>query len=203
MKLTRRNWTSLWSIVLAAGLLAGCFFEPRGAEPPASGATVTYFDKISAANVWANLEKSLGATNAQGWEDNISQDTFIYIPDSDAESQFPGVFTGWDRTREVDFINSFYNSGVTISAQLKNDDFVVPPDVGTQVEWENVIYDLTVTSNNDGSVTRYRGSAIITFRLEGNFWYLYQWRDQQGESDPVTLQPLPSMGVLRGTFGSK
>ncbi len=101
------------------------------------------------------------------------------------------------------FINNFYNSGVTIESQIKNDEFIVPADSGTEVEWENVIYDLTVTNDADNSVTRYRGSAIITFRLESNFWYIHQWRDQQGESDPDTGQLLPTMGVLRGTFGSK
>ena len=190
-------------VVISSGLLSGCFFAPREAADPATGTTVNYLDKISSANVWANLEKSLEAIHAPGWEDNISQDTFIYIPDTDAENKFPGVFPTWDREKEVSFINNFYNSGVTITAQIKNDEFIVPPDSGTQVEWENVIYDLTVTNNADNSVTRYRGSAIITFRLESNFWYIYQWRDQQGESDPGTGQPLPSMGVLRGTFASK
>lgn len=188
---------------LGGGLLSGCFFEPRQPEPPTGGTTVTYFDKTSSANVWANLEKSLNATHAPGWEDNISPDVFIYIPDSDADSQFPGTFTNWGRENEVAFINNFYNSGVTVLAQMKNDEFVVPPDAGTQVEWENVIYDITVTNNADLSTTRYRGSAIITFRLVNNFWYIYQWRDQQGESDPITGQLLPTMGVLRGTFGSK
>lgn len=190
-------------LVIISGSLSGCFFEPREAADPATGTTVNYLDKISSANVWANLEKSLEAIHSPGWEDNISQVDFIYIPDTDAESQFPGVFPGWNREKEVSFINNFYNSGVTITAQIKNDEFIVPPDSGTEVEWENVIYDLTVTNNADNSVTRYRGSAIITFRLESNFWYIYQWRDQQGESDPGSGQPLPSMGVLRGTFASK
>jgi hypothetical protein len=196
----RKCLLPLGVLLLAAG---GCLFEPREAAPPATGTAVDYFDKISSANVWANLEKSLEATHAPGWEDNISQQQFIYIPDSDAEAQFPGVFVGWNREKEIGFINNFYNSDVSISARMRDSDFVVPPDTGAEVEWENVIYDVTVTSNLDGSVTRYRGSAIITFRLEGNFWYVYQWRDQQGESDPDTGQLLPTMGVLRGTFASK
>ena len=200
---TRGLQTTLLGLWLLSGLAGGCFFTPRVPAPPATGTSVPYFDKISSVNVWGNLEKSLGASHAPGWEDNVSQVEFIYIPDTDAEAQFPGVFVGWDRAREVSFINNFYNSDVTISAQMINDDFVVPPDTGTEVEWENVIYDVTVTSNADGSTTRYRGSAIITFRLEGNFWYIYQWRDQQGESDPDTGQLLPTMGVLRGTFASK
>ncbi len=197
----------IWYLCVALGgclALAGCLFEPREAALPADGAVVTYFDKTSSNNVWANLGKSLEATNSPGWEDNISLEEFIYIPDTDTENQFPpGTFVGWDRDREVNFINSFYNSGVSIVVQMKDDDFVVPPDTGLEVEWENVIYFLTVINSADNSVTKYRGSAIITFRLEGNFWYVYQWRDQQGESDPDTGQPLPTMGVLRGNFASK
>jgi hypothetical protein len=200
---TRKSGVLLLALALSAGLFCGCFFQPREAAPPATGNAVAYFDKISTANVWANLGKSLEAQDAPGWEDNISQDTFIYIPDTDAESQFPGVFDGWNRAREVNFINNFYNSDVTIAAQMVNDEFEVPSDTGTEMEWENVIYDIIVTENASSSVTRYRGSAIITFRLEGNFWYIYQWRDQQGESDPETQQLLPTMGVLRGTFGSQ
>jgi hypothetical protein len=193
----------LCCVLVLVSSACSCFFEPRDAELPSSGDTVKYFDKTSSNNVWANLGKSLEATNAPGWEDNISLDQFTYIPDSATETQFPpGTFVGWDRDREVNFISSFYNSDVSISVQMKNDEFVVPPDTGLEVEWENVIYFLTVTSNVGNSVTKYRGSAIITFKLEGNFWYISQWRDQQGESDPDTGQLLPTMGVLRGNFAS-
>ncbi len=62
--------------------------------------------------------------------------------------------------------------------------------------------DLVVTNKADGSTVRYRGKCDVIFRLEGNFWYIYEWRDLQGESDPDTGQLLNTMGVLRGTFGS-
>lgn len=185
-------------------LLGGCIFEPRTPEPPATGTPVTYLPQTSSVNVWANLERSLNAGHAPGWEDNISPDVFVYEPDSEAEGQFPGAFAGWDRAREVGFINNFYNSGVTIQAQMKDDGFAPPPDAGTQTTWEGVIYDLIITNSADNSVTRYRASAIITFTLEGNFWYISRWRDQQGESNPDSPgQILSSMGVLRGTFASK
>ena len=195
----------LYGVFLALCAIGGggCLFEPRDVEFPDTGNQIQYLDRISPSNVWANLETSLQATHAPGWEDNISKTAFGYIPDSEAESQFPGIFPGWDRDREIGFINRFYNSGVTITAKMRNDDFIVPEPSGTQVLWENVIYDLTVTNDSDGSVVRYRGSAIITFSLEGNFWYITQWRDQQGESDPDTGQLLSTMGVLRGNFASK
>jgi hypothetical protein len=204
--MNRRRATSWLGTAVLAVLVAtsGCIFEPRDPEPPSTGAPVSYLPQISTANVWANLERSLAAGHAPGWEDNISQDVFVYEPDSDAENQFPGVFDGWDRSREVNFINNFYNSGVSIEAKMRDDDFVLPGDSGTEVIWEGVIYDVIVTNTADQSTTRYRASAIITFSLEGNFWYITRWRDQQGESNPDNPgQLLSSMGVLRGTFASK
>ena len=186
-------------------LMAGCIFEPRTPAPP-STVSVQYLPKTSPSNSWANLEKSLNNTHAFGWEDNIvpEGEAFTYIPDSNADEQFPGVFPSWDRAKEVAFINKLYDSGVTISAKMRNDDFITPDPSGTEVIWEGVIYDLTVTSTADGSSTRYRGRAIITCRLVGNFWYIAKWEDQFGESNPDNPgQILPTMGVLRGTFGSK
>lgn len=188
----------------ALALCAGCIFAPRDPEPPATGAPVTLLPQTSSANVWANLERSLNAGYAPGWEDNISQEAFVYEADSAAESQFPGIFAAWGRDQETAFINNLFNSGVTIHSLMKDDGFTPPPDGGVETVWEGVIYDVTLTDPTDNSTTRYRASAIITFSLEGNFWYITRWRDQQGESDPDNPGTiLPSMGVLRGTFASK
>ena len=65
-----------------------------------------------------------------------------------------------------------------------------------------MIYYLRVQEAGTGSETRFRASAIINFLLDGNEWYVYSWEDQIGEDDPETGQQLPTMGVLRGTFGS-
>lgn len=192
--------------LLVPALLAasGCFFEPRDAEPPEAGVVVRYQEQISPDAAWDNLETSAEASHAPGWETAISANDFLYIPDTEAESQFPGVFaTPWTREREVAFINALYNSDVTITARMRNIEFVVPPSSGSQSVWEDVIYDLTLTSGVDASAIRYRGRATITFTLEGNFWYITQWRDEGGENDPDTNQPLSTLGVLRGNFASK
>ncbi|MBK8165577.1 MAG: hypothetical protein IPK64_06345 [bacterium] len=191
----------LLTCLLAGG---GCLLQPREAEPPQTGDIVVYLEQIDPANTWDNLQTSAGAMHAPGWEAGISSVNFLYIPDSAAEAQFPGVFDNWGREREIRFINALYNAEVTIEdAVMRNPGFVVPPSSGSVSVWENVIYDLKVKSKVDGRTLRYRGSAIITFTLEGNFWYISEWRDQQGESDPDTEQLLPTLGVLRGSFASK
>jgi hypothetical protein len=190
--------------VAAVALLPGCLFTPREPEPPSTEDQIDYINQSSPANVWSNLGKSLEASHAPGWEDNISQTEFRYIPDDEARDQFPpDTFLGWDRDREVTFINNFYNGGVSNVAKMSEDGFVFPSPSGSEQTVEDIVYDLTVTNNQDGSVVRYRGKCDVIFRLEGNFWYIYEWRDLQGESDPDTGQLLNTMGVLRGTFGSK
>jgi hypothetical protein len=191
-------------LAVAVFLVSGCLFSPRKPEPPGTAIQIDYLPKSSPANVWANLAKSLEATHAPGWEDNISQTEFRYIPDDEALGQFPpNTFLGWDRDRETTFINSFYNSGVLILAQMSEVGFTFPPPSGSEMTVEDIVYDLLVTDDQDGSQVRYRGKCDVIFRLEANFWYIYEWRDLQGESDPDTGQLLNTMGVLRGTFGSQ
>jgi len=198
----RRALTGALLAVLAAGA-SGCIFEPRDPELPGTGQQVEYLPQSSPQNVWANLEKSLLNTDAAGWERNISSLEFRYDPDDQANDQFPGQFPGWDRGREINFINNFYNSGVSVTAQMRNDEFEIPGTSGNEVRWEGVIYDLTVTNLADNSAVRYRASADITFRLEGPSWYVYLWDDRNGESPPEGGGSLQTMGVLRGTFGSQ
>ncbi len=193
----RRTLLAMTGIAL---LLAGpgCLFAPRDSEPPGSGTAVDYLDQINPSNVWANLGKSLENNDSGGWERNIGE-VFIYVPDSDAASQFPGVFDTWGREEETDFIRKFYSFGpINSDVKMRNDEFEVPPTSGSEMLWEGVIYDLTVESG--GSLSRYRGSADITFNLVGTEWFVTRWVDRQGESDPGDPgSVLPTFGFLRGT----
>jgi len=203
MKTTRVGTRCLiaWLLPGMLFLLSGCLFSPRDPQAP-TGGDFQYNNRTSPRLVWENLQISLNNADSFGWEENIHPE-FTYLPDAEADAQFPGLFVGWNYAREQAFINGFYASGVSIESTMRNLEFTVPPATGSEVRWEGVIYYLRVTDPNDGSENGYRASAIITFRLEGNFWYIYSWEDQQGESDPDNeTQILPSMGVLRGTFGS-
>ena len=197
MKKAHYTWPLM---LLAMILLSGCIFAPRDPAPP-TGVPIPYLTPSEPIKVWENLQLSLNYSDSFGWEDNLHPE-FTYIPDSEAESSYPGAFVDWDYEKEMNFITNFYSSGVTNLAKMRDDDFVVQPPAGTEVRWEGVIYYLKVTNASDGSETRYRASAIITFRFEGNSWYVYRWEDQVGESDPDSGNILPTMGVLRGTFGS-
>ncbi len=188
-------------VLLALMMLSGCIFNPRNPELPI-GDPINYLPRTEPIKVWENIQLSLNNNDSFGWEDNLHPD-FTYFPDSEAESQFSGAFAGWNLAKEMNFITSFYSTGVSTLSKMRNDDFYPPEPAGDEVRWEGVIYYLRVTNASDGSETRYRASANITFRFEGNSWYVYLWEDLIGESDPGSENILPTMGVLRGTFGSK
>lgn len=180
----------------------GCLFSPRDPEPPASGSAVDYLDQVNPSNVWDNLGKSLQNNDSSGWERNIGEVDFVYVPDSDAAAQFPGVFDTWGREEETDFIRKFYGFGtINTDVVMRNQDFNVPAPSPPEVQWEGVIYDFTVDTG--GSLARYRGSADITFSYVGTEWFVTRWVDRQGESDPANPgTPLLTFGFLRGTTAS-
>jgi hypothetical protein len=188
-----------------AGLLlcAGCLFEARDPEPPETAA-IDYLPRSSPANVWENLRLALTNKDSGGWDTAISEN-FIYVPDGQTESSFPAVDWGaWDKEAEMEFIGSLFASGVTIaSANLEWKDPAsasTPDGSGGFAEWD-ITYFLEVTDTL-GSTSRYRGRAIVEFSLEGSYWYLSYWRDEQGEQDPDDpTSTLATMGALRGTFG--
>jgi len=183
--------------------LGGCLFDTREPEPPQTAA-IDYLPRSSPGNIWENCRLALTNKDSGGWDTAISEN-FEYVPDGSTESAFPGVaWASWDKPTEMSFIGNWFASGATIQsaqAQWKDPNSPNTEDgSGGFAEWE-VIYFLSVT-DNFGSSTRYRGSAVVQFSLEGSYWYLSYWRDTQGEQDPDNpASTLPTMGALRGTFG--
>ena len=154
--------------------------------------------------MWENCRLALNNSDLGGW-DSALRENFHYNPDSEAASAYPGApwddQTAWDKETELSFISSWFATGVTIQADLLNggDADNTPDGDGQTAEWE-ITYLLTITNSQDGSTTRYRARATLLFHTDGAFWYLEAWRDDQGENDPDTGDPLQSMGFLRGAF---
>ncbi len=193
-----RILTSAALLILLAGGLGGCIFDTRDPEPPSTQA-INYLPRSSAANVWENCRLALINKDIGGWDTAIAED-FQYVPDGETQSAYPGVdWTAWDKQAELDFINSWFGTDVTIEAALRDSVINDPAGSGGFAEWD-VIYLLTITDNITGSTTRYRGRCILEFNVPDNFWYVSYWRDEQGEVDPETGATLQTMGALRGAF---
>jgi len=185
-------------VAVACALLGGCLFEPRDPEPPTTS-SIEYLPRSSPENVWENCRLALNNKDVGGWDTAIAQD-FRYEPDSDTQLAYPGVdWTNWNKQAELDFINSWFGSDVTINASLRDSVINAPDGQGGFAEWE-IIYLIEVTDNQTGSTTRYRGSCILNFNLPDSFWYVSYWRDEQGEQAPDGTGTLQTMGALRGAF---
>lgn len=188
------------------GALSGCLFQPREAEPPRSGSEVVYLPRGEAINVWGNAEISLNAIDAPGWGDAVGGEAagsnFRYIPDSQTQLDFPGVdWANWSREQEMSFINNFYNNVSAVLADLRYEDLDIGDPSGGAADWRfTYLIDVTDVS---GTVTRYGGTCEVMLRLRGSFWYIEEWIDEEGASDPDTGAILPTMGSLRGAFASK
>jgi len=179
--------------------LGGCLFDTRDPEPPTSGA-IDYLPRSNAANVWENCRLALINKDTGGWDTAVFEG-FVYEPDSDTEQANPSVdWDSWGKDAEMNFINSWFATDVTISANLRDTDINTPDGSGGVAEWE-IIYLLSVVDNQSGSTTRYRGNAVLRFTVEGSYWFLTYWRDQNGEPDPDNPgSTLPTMGALRAAF---
>ncbi|MEZ4387792.1 MAG: hypothetical protein R3D98_09480 [Candidatus Krumholzibacteriia bacterium] len=201
---TTSRLSTLVLVTVLVPLAGGCLFGTRDPEPPQTAA-IDYLPRSSPSNVWENCRLALTNKDSGGWDTAVSEN-FVYVPDGATETSFPGVaWASWDKPTEMTFIGNWFASGVTIQsdqAQWKDPASQNTNDgSGGFAQWD-VIYFLSIT-DSFGSSTRYRGRAVVEFTLEGSYWYLSYWRDEQGEQDPENpTSTLATMGALRGTFGS-
>ncbi len=185
-------------LLLAVGPLAGgCLLAPREAEPP-GGSVIGYLPDSEPGAVLANLDKALAGQDASGYIQRLGPE-FRYIPDSQTLADYPATdWENWDRAREEAFITSFLNSVDAVESSLT--EVVLFDDwSGATAEWE-MVYSLQVTSPGATQPTAYRGRAFFRLEIVDTFWRLVQWRDVQGEADPVSGATLQTMGALRGAF---
>jgi len=176
---------------------SGCFFTPREAEGP-GGEVITYLEQSSPDNVIANIETALSHRDPAGYDRQIAED-FTYQPDSDTEASYPDVdWMGWDHDQEIAFMNDFLGNVGGVAVAMK--DSVIFDEAGATEAELRYIYRAEVTEG--GGEVPYRASVTLEFRLDGTFWVLTRWFDEQGEEDPDTGSPLPSLGQRRGAFAA-
>ncbi|MBC8423169.1 nuclear transport factor 2 family protein [bacterium] len=195
--MNRRHAGLFLAFWFTALFTSGCFFTPREAQDP-GGEQITYIEQSSPENVIANIETALSHRDPAGYERQIAEE-FSYQPDSDTEASYPGVdWLGWDREQEFAFMSDFLGNVDGVAVDMK--------DVEIFTQWSGseaelrYIYRAEVTEG--GGEVPYRASVTLEFRLDGTFWVLTRWFDEQGEEDPGTGSPLPSLGQRRGAFAA-
>ncbi len=197
MMIRQQAQRTSWAVFLGLALLpaAGCLFEPREAEPPRAGEQIEYLVQRDAANVWANIETALEARDVAGWQAQFS-------PDLTAVDETGGDEAWWDANwnydQEIAFATAFFTQVSAIEADMRDTDIEIGQPA-VEGDWV-IIYRITVTEA-DGSTTTYRAQARITFKLEGNFWYIIRWADEQAEDFEGSRRP--TLGVLRTSIASQ
>ena len=193
MKFRRTGPIIAWALLVM--LIPGCLFEPRVAEAPGGG-NIIYLDQSGAKNVRANLETAFNNKDTSGYDRQIAAD-FRYEPDSGTLASYPDVdWEAWDREQEIAFIGHFFNNVDAILANL--DAVTVNENLGDVSAELRYIYSINVTES--GGVVPYRAQVTFEFRLDGTYWKLFRWFDEQGEQDPDTGSQLPTIGQRRGAF---
>ncbi len=186
------------AILAGALLCGGCLFEPRDVEFP-GGVVINYLAQDRPENVRENIQIALNNTDAAGYDRQIAED-FVYEPDGDTESAYPGVdWTAWDRAQEIAFITDFFNTVEGVEADLRFDELKTDWS-GSQAELQYV-YRIGV-SEGGASVVYYMATVTLEFRLDGTFWVLTRWYDEAGGSEEEGGLVLNTLGQRRGLFAT-
>lgn len=183
-------------VVVSLGCIIGCGND----ETTDSPTELQPIPLISPENTWARLNLALIDQDTDDWLGVISAG-FKYVPDPVALDQHAGALTNWDYSAEQEFMMALCSSGMELGVNLLCNDSVPPDQPSASVTWEEVEYSIVVSGDNWSNPAVYRGFATLEFRLEGNFWYLLEWRDLRGgrASWDASVE-LPTAGALRAVF---
>lgn len=184
-------------LAFSAIFLGGCFFEPRQAEAP-GGTSINYLPQSQPENVLANIETALVNGDVAGYDRQVAE-VFTYEPDSDTEASYPGVdWASWDRERELAFMSDFLGNIDGMIVDMRAEEHVTDWS-GSEAFLE---YTYSIEVNEAGGTVPYRAKVSLDFKLDGTYWVLTRWFDQQGETDPDSGSQLPSLGQRRGAFAA-
>jgi hypothetical protein len=182
-------------LLLATIVEEGCIFEPRTAQPPASGADaypwiLPYVPK----DVFANLKSGLASNNDSNYERSLD-DSFTFIPSPDAAAIYPEKFANWTKKTELDVLKSIkldYVGARTVQFGDANLNFRIEDEQGAIAVYTGA-YAITLNPGDGSPALIYEGEAIFTIIKGTQGWVLSRWEDTQAGTGGN-----PTSGILRG-----
>jgi hypothetical protein len=184
-------------LLLATFVLGGCIFEPRTAEPPASGAEkYPWITPNRPTDVFANLASGLASDHDSNYERSLDA-TFTFVPSPDAEAIYPGQFDDWTKQVELDMLKSVkldYAGARTVQFGDSAGNFAKKNEQGGIATYEGD-YTITLSLGGDSSAV-YAGYAQFTLIYGTQGWVLQIWEDIRA------IGPNPTSGILRGRLRS-
>ena len=176
-------------LLLFSILFGGCdLFTTRTPEEPDSGRS-SFRPPTSAQIVLDNFIAAVQEANSENYLQCISDSTegilrFYYIPSNQAISQYPELFTTWDRMSEYRFFS-------TIAGNLKENKFpeLIFANGGFDIQLPDSAvyitdYFLTIPHTFQSIPSEYSGSLQFTLMPDFNrLWSITKWMDVSSSTD--------------------
>jgi hypothetical protein len=179
-------------IAVASMLFAGCIFTPREAEAPASDSGSSWTVPDNPTKVFVNMTSGLESLTGANYEKSLGAAfTFIPLP-SDAD-QFPGAFDGWNKTREMQVMNTVIGDAKTLVVVFS--DLVQKEGSTSSAQYEGR-YELSIVNKTAPDTLVYKGKARFDLQEGSKGWELIKWEDFE------SVTGFASWGFLRGTLSS-
>ena len=179
----------LFAIVPALG--AGCIFEPREANAPGDDTASSWTVPDNPIKVFVNMTSGLESLSGTNYEKSIGTDfTFLPLP-SDA-NQFGDVFVGWNKTTEVEVMNTIIGDAKTLVVEFSDLTQILGSPSFAQYEGS---YELSIVNKTAPDTLVYKAKARFDLSEGSKGWELTVWEDIESVSG------FASWGFLRGTLG--
>jgi hypothetical protein len=172
-------------------------FTTRDAEPPEKPRS-DYQTAFTPEILISNFINSLKDKDIENYLSCLSDPAFtdkiyLFLPSSEALSQFPALGDNWNKSNESQFMNNLkvkIPDELPITLTLSNESSSLHGDSITFV----ASYSLNVPLNDATVASNYQGELIFELVRDSRLvWSIYLWRDVKG-----TLSP--SWSELKGRF---
>jgi hypothetical protein len=179
-------------LAVAPALLAGCIFTPRDAQAPGDDTGSSWIVPDNPTKVFVNMTSGLESLSGTNYEKSIGA-AFTFIPLPSDEGQFPGVFDGWNKTREVETMNTIIGDSKTLVVVFSNLTQIGGSTSFAQYEGR---YELSIVNKTAPDTLVYKGKARFDLQEGSKGWEMTRWEDFE------SVAGFASWGFLRGTLSN-
>jgi hypothetical protein len=170
------------AVTAALLCLAGCqLFAPRDAEPPTSSSG-QFLPPSEAANVIANLQKSIELKSVTGYAQCFSDGStglpaFVFLPSSEGTALYGPLFQNWTASEERAY---FQNLSAQVTSTSASSLILVQKSLLSAADSTIAEFDYVLTfEHTDASFpkTAAGNMQIALLRNNSNVWAITRWSD--------------------------
>lgn len=173
-------------------LCAGCIFEPRDSQPPGDDTGSSWIVPDNPTKVFVNMTSGLESLTGTNYEKSLAA-AFTFVPLPSDASQFPGAFDGWNKTTEVEVMNTIIGDAKTLVVEFSN---LTPIQTSTSYAQYEGRYELTIVNKTEPDTLVYEAKARFDLKEGSKGWEMTKWEDFE------SVTGFASWGFLRGTLSN-